>query len=139
MIGQQQLQRPPFSAGSGPSMQHISQFQNNGAINQMTAPQLQAALQQNRPTQAMLASLQPNHARQLELMAQHRPSHNNPVNGLVASRLNPSQSAQQGFPQGMIGGTPNPGQQSQGKSLCCFHLRCLLTYNYSEPCQCSNV
>jgi hypothetical protein len=106
----------------------------------MTAPQLQAALQQNRSTPAMLAGLQPNQARQLELMAQHRPSHNNSVNGLVASRLNTSQPAQQGFPQGMIGGTQNPGQQSQGKSLCCYCLKWLLTYDYSESRHCcSNV
>jgi len=96
-------------------MQHnnmLSQFQNNGAINQMTGPQLQAAFQQNRPTPSMLASLQPTQARQLELMmAQHQPPHNN----LMASRLNQSQPVQQGFPQGMIGGNHNPGQPSQGK------------------------
>jgi hypothetical protein len=117
MVSQQQLQRSPFSASHGQSMQHnsmLSQFQNNGAINQMTTSQLQAALQQNRPTPAMLASLQPTQARHFELMmAQHQPSHNNPA-GLVASRLNQSQSVQQGFPQGMIGGNPNPGQPSQG-------------------------
>ena len=129
MVGQQQLQRPPFSMGPGPSMQHnnmLSQFQNNGAINQMT-PQLQAAFQQNRPTPAMLASLQPTQARQLELMmAQHQPPHNN----LMASRLNPSQPVQQGFPQGMIGGNPNPGQPSQGR-LFYHQLRPRLTYTCS--------
>ena len=118
MLSQQQLQRPPFSAGPGSNMQHnnmLGQFQNNGVINQMTAPQLQAAFQQNRPTPAMLASLQPTQARHLELMmAQHQSSHNN--NGLV-TRLNPSQSVQQGFPQSMIGGSPNPGQPSQGECL----------------------
>jgi len=139
MVGQQQLQRSPFSVGSGPGLQHnnmLSQFQNNGAINQMTAPQLQAAFQQSRPTPAMLANLQPTQARQLELMmAQHQQP--NPV-GLVASRLNSSQPVQQGFPPGMIG-NPNSGQSSQGKSL--FHrLRPLLTCNRSQPCYCgSNV
>jgi hypothetical protein len=137
MVGQQQLQRSPFSAGPGSSIQHnniLSQFQNNGAIGQMTAPQLQAAFQQNRPTPAMLASLQPNQARQLELMmAQHQPLHNSPVNGLVASRLNPSQPVQQGFPQGMIGGSPNPGQPSQGEFICLHRLRFLLTCNRSQP------
>lgn len=116
MVGQQQLQRPTFSAGSGPSMQHnmLSQFQNNGVINQMTTPQLHAAFQQNRSTPAMLANMQPTQARQLELMmAQHHPSHGNQANGLVPSRLNSSQPVQQGFPQGMIGGTPNAGQPSQ--------------------------
>jgi hypothetical protein len=120
MVGQQQLQRPPFSVGPSPGMQHnnmLGQFQNNGGINQMTTPQLQAAFQQNRATPAMLASLQPTQARQLELiMAQHQQPHNNP-SGLVASRLNQQQSIQQGFPQGMIGGNPNPGQPSQGKFL----------------------
>ena len=114
MVGQQQLQRQPFPVGPGSNMQHnmLGQFQNNGALNQMTAPQLQAAFQQNRPTPAMLANLQPSQARQLEMMmAQHQPPHNN----LVASRLNPSQPVQQGFPQGMIGGNPNPGQSPQGK------------------------
>lgn len=67
----------------------------------------------------MLASLQPNQARQLELMmAQHQPLHNNQVNGLVASRLNQSPPVQQGFPQGMIGGSQNPGQPSQGMFPC---------------------
>ena len=120
MVGQQQLQRQPFSVGSGSSLQHnnmLSQFQNNGAINQMTAPQLQAAFQQNRPTPAMLANLQPTQARQLELMMAQQP---NPV-GLVASRLNPSQPVQQGFPPGMIGGNSNPGQPSQGKPLFYYH------------------
>ena len=129
MVGQQQLQRPPFSVGPGHNMQHnnmLSQFQNNGAINQMTAPQLQAAFQQNRPTSAMLASLQPTQARQLELMmAQH---HNNSAS-LVASRLGP-QGIPQGFPQGMIGGNPNPGQPSQGEPLC-YHLQPLLMCNSS--------
>jgi hypothetical protein len=107
-------------------MQHnnmLSQFQNNGAINQMTTPQLQAAFQQNRPTPAMLANLQPTQARQLELMmAQHQ----QPNQVGLASRLNPSQPVQQGFPQGMINGNPNPGQPSQGKSIF-YHLRPLLT------------
>ena len=122
MVGQQQLQRSPFSVGPGQNIQHnniLSQFQNNAAISQMTAPQLQAAFQQNRATPAMLANLQPTQTRQLELMmAQHQSPHNNQVNGLIASRLNPSQPIQQGFPQGMIGGTPNSGQLSQGKFLC---------------------
>ena len=120
MVGQQQLQRPPFSMGHG--LQHnnmLSQFQNNGAINQMSAPQLQAAFQQNRANPAMLANLQPAQARQFELMmAQHQQP--NSV-GLVASRLNSSQPVQQGFPPGMIGGNPNPGQPSQGKPLF-YHL-----------------
>jgi len=132
MVGQQQLQRPPFSVGHGPSIQHnnmLSQFQNNGAMNQMAAPQLQAAFQQNRPTPAMLASLQPTQARQLELMmAQHQQPHNN----LVASRLNPSQSVQQGFPQGMVGGNPGPGQPSQGKPFY-YHFSPRLTYKFSQP------
>ena len=124
--------------GSGPGLQHnnmLSQFQN-GAINQMSAPQLQAAFQQNRPSPAMLANLQPTQARQLELiMAQNQQSNV----GLVASRLNPSQPVQQGFPQGMIGGNPNSGQPSQGKPLLCCP-RPLLTCNYSQPCHCgSNV
>jgi hypothetical protein len=118
MVGQQ-LQRQTFSAGPGQStqLQHnhiLSQFQNNAALSQMTAPQLQAAFQQNRPASTMLAGLQPNQARHLELMmAQHQSPHNNQVNGLVASRLNQSQAVQQGFPQGMISGIPNPGQPSQ--------------------------
>jgi hypothetical protein len=118
-------------------MQHnnlLTQFQNNGVMSQMTAPQLQAAFQQNRATPAMLANLQPTQARQLELMmAQHQPLHNNQVNGLAASRLNPSQPVQQGFPQGMIGGSPNPGQQSQGKFFRHYHLRLLLICNRSQP------
>lgn len=134
VVGQQQMQRPPFSTGPGPNIQHnnlLSQFQNNGAIGQMTAPQLQAAFQQNRPTPAMLASLQPNQARHLELMmAQHQPLQNNPVNGLVASRLQ-SQPVQQGFPQSMIGGSQNTGQPSQGKFLCLYQLRRLLTCSRS--------
>ena len=93
----------------------------------MTGPQLQAGFQQNRPTTAMLASLQPTQARQFELMmAQHQPPHNN----LMASRLNQSQPVQQGFPQGMIGGNPNTGQPSQGKLL--YHqLRPRLTCSFS--------
>lgn len=135
MVGQQQLQRPPFSVGPGPSLQHnnvLNQFQNNGAMNQMTAPQLSAAFTQNRPTPAMLASLQPTQARQLELMMAQQPL-NNQV-GLVASRLNPSQPVQQGFPQGMIGGNPNPGQQSQGQPLY-YCPRPLLMFNCSQPSQ----
>lgn len=132
MVGQQQLQRQPFPMGPSSGMQHnnmLSQFQNNGAVNQMTAPQLQPTFQQNRPSPAMLANLQPTQARQLELMmAQHQPPHNNHV----ASRLNQSQPVQQGFPQGMMGGNPNPGQPSQGKLLY-HHLRPCLTCNFSQP------
>jgi hypothetical protein len=131
MVDQQQLQRPPFPVDPHPSVQHnvFSQFQNR----QMTAPQFQAAFQQNRPTPAMFASLQPIQARQLELMmAQHQPPHNNPV-GVV----NPSQPVQQGFPRGMIDGNPNPEQPSQGKLLYC-HFRPSLTSNLSQPYQCSS-
>ena len=131
MVGQQQLQRSPFSVGSGPNLQHgnmLGQFQNNGAINQMTAPQFQAAFQQNRPTPAMLANLQPTQARQLELMmAQHQQP--NQV-GLATSRLNSSQNVQQGFPPGMISGNPNPGQPSQGQPPY-YRPRPLLTFNHN--------
>ena len=143
MVEQQQLQRPTFFEGSNPSMQHnmLSQFQDNWVINQMATPQLHAASQQNWPTPAMLAGPQPTQAGQLELvMAQHQPSHGNQANGLVPSRLNSSQPVQQGFPQGMIGGTPNSGQLSQGKPLCCCRIRRFLTCDCSQPCRCcSNV